>query len=68
MYFLTAPLFHFSINIAKKRNPDTVELLTEMGKTRSRTEVGVWRFLADSEWSRSAFFVNLLESESRIKF
>jgi len=34
-----------------------------MGKTRSRIGVGVWRFLSDSEWSRSAFFVNLLESQ-----
>jgi len=25
--------------------------------------VGIWRFLSDSEWSGSAFFVNLLESE-----
>jgi len=38
-----------------------------MGKTQNRIGVGVWRFLSDSEWSRSAFFVNLLESESRIK-
>jgi len=35
----------------------------EMGKTRSRSGVRVWRFLSDSEWSRSAFFGNLLESE-----
>jgi len=33
-----------------------------MGKTRvGRIGVEVWRFLWVSEWSRSAFFVNLLE-------
>jgi len=31
----------------------------EMGKTQSQSRIGVWRFLSDSEWSRSAFFVNL---------
>jgi len=37
-----------------------------MSKTRNRNriEVGVWRFLSDSEWSQNAFFDNLLESES----
>jgi len=36
-----------------------------MGKTRSRSRIGVVvrRFLSDSEWKRSAFFVNLLESQ-----
>jgi len=43
-------------------------LRSEMGKTRIRIGVGVWWFLSDSEWSRSALFVNLLESESSIKF
>jgi len=42
-----------------------------MGKTRSRIGVRVWRFLSESEWSQSAFFVNFVgsgvESESRIK-
>jgi len=33
-----------------------------MGKTQSRIGVGVWCFLSNSEWSRSAFFVNLLKS------
>jgi len=37
----------------------------EMGKTRSRIGFGVWRFLlnSESEWSRNAFFVNLLQSK-----
>jgi len=34
-----------------------------MGKIRNRTGVGVWRFLSNSEWNRSAFFVIFLESE-----
>jgi len=38
-----------------------------MGKTWSQIGVKVWRFLSDSEWSRSAFFVNFLDSESPIK-
>jgi len=29
----------------------------EMGKTRSRIGVGVWRFLSDLEWSRSVFLL-----------
>jgi len=33
-----------------------------MGKTLSRIGLGVWRFFG-SEWRRSTFFVNLLESE-----
>jgi len=28
-----------------------------MGKTRSRIEVRVWRFLSISEWSRNAFLL-----------
>jgi len=36
--------------------------LAEMGKTQSWIGIEVWRFLSVSEWSWSAFFVNLLES------
>jgi len=36
-----------------------------MGKTRNgiRIRVGVWRFLLNSEWSQSAFFVKFLENQ-----
>jgi len=55
---------------SKKRYFHLKHLLQKWAKPGVRVglESGVWRFLSDSEWSRSAVFVNFLESESRIKF
>jgi len=35
-----------------------IDLAASNTYTRSRTGVGVWSFLSDSEWIWSAFFVN----------
>jgi len=42
--FLTAPLFHFSIDIAKK-NPVTVALLFHQSSVKDKDKWFLWRFI-----------------------